>query len=47
MKRRDFLIGSGALAGGVAAPWLSRGALAQQKPSQMVLMTWGGLWGDA
>lgn len=47
MKRREFLIGSGALAGGSAVPWLSRSAMAQQKPSQMVLMTWGGLWGDA
>src|SRR5918912_1225445 len=47
MKRHDLLIGSGALAGGSLLPGLRRGALAQGKPSQMVLMTWGGLWGDA
>jgi putative spermidine/putrescine transport system substrate-binding protein len=47
MKRRELLIGSGALVGATAMPWVGRGARAQQKPSQMVLMTWGGLWGDA
>ena len=47
MKRRDLLIGSGALAGGSLLPATRRGALAQAKPSQMVIMTWGGLWGDA
>ena len=47
MKRRDLLIGSGALAGGALLPETRRGALAQAKPSQMVIMTWGGLWGDA
>ncbi len=45
MRRRDFLIGSGALVG--MMPWLGRAAIAQGKPSQMVLMTWGGLWGDS
>ena len=47
MKRRDLLIGSGALAGGSLLPGLRQSALAQAKPSQMVIMTWGGLWGDA
>ena len=47
MKRRDLLIGSGALAGGSLLPETRRGVLAQAKPSQMVIMTWGGLWGDA
>jgi putative spermidine/putrescine transport system substrate-binding protein len=47
MKRRDLLIGSGALAGGSLLPDLRQSALAQAKPSQMVIMTWGGLWGDA
>src|SRR3712207_846596 len=47
MKRRDLLIGSGALAGGSLLPGPRRSALAQGKPAQMVLMTWGGLWGDA
>ena len=47
MKRRDMLIGSGALLGAPLLPGLRRSALAQAKPSQMVLMTWGGLWGDA
>jgi putative spermidine/putrescine transport system substrate-binding protein len=47
MKRRDVLIGSGALVGGALLPGLRRRTFAQGKPSQMVLMTWGGLWGDA
>ena len=47
MKRRDMLIGSAALAGAPLVPGLSPRAFAQGKPSQMVLMTWGGLWGDA
>jgi hypothetical protein len=47
MKRRDMLIGSGALLGAPLLPALRQSALAQGKPSQMVLMTWGGLWGDA
>ena len=47
MKRRDLLIGSGALMGGSLLPGLRASRLAQGKPSQMVLMTWGGLWGDA
>src|ERR671910_20950 len=47
MKRRDLLIGPGALAAGTLLPGLRHRAFAQGKPSQMVLMTWGGLWGDA
>ncbi|MGE0753295.1 MAG: PotD/PotF family extracellular solute-binding protein [Variibacter sp.] len=51
MKRRDVLIGSGALVGASMGaslvPHLRRAAFAAEKPSQMVLMTWGGLWGDA
>jgi putative spermidine/putrescine transport system substrate-binding protein len=47
MKRRDVLVGSGALFGGALLPSLRQSALAQSKPSQIVLMTWGGLWGDA
>lgn len=47
MKRRDLLTGSAALLGAPLLPGLRGGATAQAKPSQMVLMTWGGLWGDA
>ena len=47
MKRRELLIASGALAGASLLPALRQSTLAQGKPSQMVLMTWGGLWGDA
>jgi putative spermidine/putrescine transport system substrate-binding protein len=47
MKRRDLLIGSSALVGGSLLPSLRLTAYAQEKPAQMVLMTWGGLWGDA
>jgi putative spermidine/putrescine transport system substrate-binding protein len=46
MDRRKFLIDAGlATATAALAPFGSR-AFAQAKPSQMVLMTWGGLWGD-
>lgn len=46
MDRRQLLLGTGALAaGGLVHPFSGK-ALAQGKPSQMVLMTWGGLWGD-
>lgn len=47
MKRRDMLIGSAALAGAPLVPGFFPRAFAQGKPSQIVLMTWGGLWGDA
>lgn len=46
MDRRQLMLGAGALAtSGLVDPF-SGAALAQGKPSQMVLMTWGGLWGD-
>ena len=45
MDRRQLLIGAGALAAGAATRILP--TQAQAKPSQMVLMTWGGLWGDS
>src|ERR1700688_1779140 len=46
MRRRDFLAATGAP---VAASPLVRiaPALAQAKPEQLVVMTWGGLWGDS
>src|SRR5918994_2349208 len=47
MKRRDLLIGPGALAAGTLLPGLRHRAFAQGKPSQLVLRTWGVLWGDA
>lgn len=48
MKRRDVILGTAGL-GAVAAlgpRWAGR-AQAQTKPAQLVLMTWGGQWGDA
>jgi len=45
MDRRQLLIGASALAAGASARIMP--ASAQAKPSQMVLMTWGGLWGDS
>src|SRR3954451_3519586 len=45
MKRRDLLIGSSVLAGGSRIPATRRGALAQARPTQMVIMTLGFLWG--
>jgi putative spermidine/putrescine transport system substrate-binding protein len=46
MRRRDFLAATGAV---VAASPLARiaPARAQAKPEQLVVMTWGGLWGDS
>lgn len=46
MRRRDFLVGTGAAA---AAAQFARiePLLAQPKPEKIVVMTWGGLWGDA
>ncbi len=46
MKRRDFMKSAGIMAAGTM---LSRavGAGAAAKPDQMVVMTWGGLWGDS
>ena len=46
MDRRKFLVDAGLLAGAAALAPFGRAAFAQAKPSQMVLMTWGGLWGD-
>lgn len=46
MDRRKFLADAGLLAAGTALMPFGRSAFAQAKPSQMVLMTWGGLWGD-
>lgn len=47
MDRRQFSLTSAAAALGASMGLPSRAALAQGKPSQMVLMTWGGLWGDS
>ena len=47
MKRRDLLIGSSALMGGSLLLGASRRGFAQVRPAHLVLMTWGGLWGDA
>ena len=46
MDRRQFVLGS-AVAAGSALGLPDLRASAQGKPSQMVLMTWGGLWGDS
>src|SRR3954453_11514941 len=46
MKRRDFLTRTGATI--AAAPFVRvRAAQAQPKPEKIVMMTWGGLWGDS
>lgn len=47
MRRRDFIKTSGAFAASAALSSAMGPALAAGKPDQMVLMTWGGLWGDA
>lgn len=48
MKRREFLAGTVAAAASAAAgPTMSIPAAAQSKPSQIVYMTWGGLWGNS
>jgi putative spermidine/putrescine transport system substrate-binding protein len=46
MRRRELLIGGGAA---LATSSLMRvaPALAQAKPEKIVVMTWGGLWGDS
>jgi putative spermidine/putrescine transport system substrate-binding protein len=44
MRRREFLGLTAAAAASPFAPSLP--AFGQAKPSQLVLMTWGGLWGD-
>jgi putative spermidine/putrescine transport system substrate-binding protein len=46
MKRRDFLTAAGTAV--AAAPFARIGAaMAQAKPDKIVMMTWGGLWGDS
>jgi putative spermidine/putrescine transport system substrate-binding protein len=48
MKRRDFLTTAGAAI--VGAPFATIGtarAQAAAKPERIVMMTWGGLWGDS
>lgn len=45
MDRRQFLMGTAAAGSSLILP--QHRAFAQGKPSQMVLMTWGGLWGDS
>jgi spermidine/putrescine-binding protein len=47
MKRRQLLQLAGAGAVGSAFGTLPSFASAQSKPEQIVVMTWGGLWGDA
>ncbi len=47
MKRRHFLELAGAGAVGSALGTLPSMASAQTKPELIVVMTWGGLWGDA
>jgi putative spermidine/putrescine transport system substrate-binding protein len=45
--RRRFLGGAGALAAGaIAAPTILkyRGALAQDKPAELIVRAWGGVW---
>lgn len=47
MRRRDLLkSGAAALVGAAALPLPPR-AFAAAKPEQLVVMTWGGLWGNA
>lgn len=47
MQRRDFLMGgAAALAGATALP-LAKPSFAAGKPEQIVVMTWGGNWGNA
>lgn len=43
LNRRSILAGAGGVA---AASTLGAGARAQGKPSSIVVMTWGGQWGD-
>ncbi|HEX2117292.1 MAG TPA: extracellular solute-binding protein [Alphaproteobacteria bacterium] len=47
MKRRELLKLAGAGAVGSAFSTLPFPASAQSKPESIVVMTWGGLWGDA
>lgn len=45
MRRREFLKSTAVLAAAGTVPALP--AIGQSKPSQIVYMTWGGLWGNA
>ena len=47
MKRRDFLKAAGVMAAGATLGLRAESAGAAAKPEQIVVMTWGGLWGDA
>jgi putative spermidine/putrescine transport system substrate-binding protein len=47
MDRRTLLKLMGVAPAGVLAPTFRMSALAQAKPEQITVMTWGGLWGDA
>ncbi|HZS84105.1 MAG TPA: extracellular solute-binding protein [Stellaceae bacterium] len=46
MRRRDFLIAGGTALGAAPLAGIAP-ALAQGKPDKIVIMTWGGLWGDS
>lgn len=47
MKRRDFLKAAGIMAAGTALGTQAKDASGGAKPEQIVVMTWGGLWGDS
>lgn len=47
MKRRDFLKAAGAMAAGTVVGAQMKSAAEAAKPEQVVVMTWGGLWGDS
>jgi putative spermidine/putrescine transport system substrate-binding protein len=46
MKRREFIKGVGVAAAAAALGTRGQALAAAAKPEQMVVMTWGGLWGD-
>ncbi len=46
MKRRDFLQSAGVMAAGATLGSGVKSAGAAAKPDHIVVMTWGGLWGD-
>jgi spermidine/putrescine-binding protein len=46
MKRREFIKAAGVAAAAAALGTRGRVLAAAAKPEQMVVMTWGGLWGD-
>jgi len=47
MKRRDFLKAAGFMTAGATLSAGMKRAAAASKPDQIVVMTWGGLWGDS